>query len=111
MVNVYRKNTVYVVGHAKTSNDNAITERFKLFFIGFVIDTDLDEVVDAKSTATIDITSEFIKSMFLGQKFDKYYKEIEDEVKRRYFGTSQRAIIVAYKDAVKKYTEVKQRYY
>lgn len=108
---MYDKNTVYIVGHAKTSNDNAITEHFKLFFIAFVIDTELDEVIDAKSTATLDITSEFIRSMFIGQKFDKYYKEIEEEIRRRYFGTSQRAIIVAYKDAVKKYTEIKQRYY
>ena len=30
---MYNKNTVYVIGHGKTSSDNAITEKFKLFFM------------------------------------------------------------------------------
>ena len=108
---MYDKNTVYIIGHGKTTKDNAITEQFKIFFIGFVIDKDTDEVVDAACSATISTTSEFVASIFVGRKFDKYYKDIEEEVKKRYFGSSQIAIIVSYKDAFKKYREVKERYY
>ena len=50
---MYDKSTVYIVGHGKTSSDNAITSNFKIFFIGFVIDTADDTIVDLESTATI----------------------------------------------------------
>ncbi|MBC8591359.1 DUF3870 domain-containing protein [Wansuia hejianensis] len=108
---MYDKNTVYVIGHGKTSADNAITDQFKLFFIGFVIDSQTDEVVDLSCSATIPTTQEFIASIFVGKKFDRYREEIEREVFRRYFGTSQKAIIISYKDALKKYKEVKLKYY
>lgn len=108
---MYDKETVYIIGHGKTNKDNAITQMFKIFFIGFVIDTKTDKVVDLSCSATIPTTSQFIISLFLGKPFDKYYEEIEREIKRRYFGSSQKAIIIAYKDALKKYLEVKAKYY
>lgn len=64
---MYDKNTVYVIGHGKTSADNAITDQFKLFFIGFVIDSQTDEVVDLSCSATIPTTQEFIASIFVGK--------------------------------------------
>lgn len=108
---MYDKNTVYIIGHGRTSNDNAITEQFKIFFIGFVVDTQTDEIVDLGCSATVATTQEFIASIFVGQKFDRHYEEIDTEVMKRYFGTSQRAILVAYKDALKKYKEVKEMFY
>lgn len=108
---MYDKDTVYIIGHAKTNTDNAITEHFKIFFMGFVVDITNDEVVDLGCSATIPVTQEFIASIFVGRKFDRFYEDIETEVMRRYFGSSQRAIIVAYKDALKKYSEVKSKYY
>lgn len=108
---MYGKKTVYVIGHGRTSNDNAITQHFKIFFIGFVVDVDTDEIVDLGCSATINTTQTFIASIFIGRRFDRYYEDIEDEIMRRYFGTSQKAIIIAYKDALKKYHEVKGRYY
>lgn len=108
---MYDENTVYVLGHGKTSSNNAITERFNIFFIGFVIDTETDLVIDLSCASTISTTQKFIKSIFVGEKFDKYYKEIEEEILRRYFGSSQKAIIVAYKDAYKKYKNIISNYY
>lgn len=108
---MYDKNTVYVIGHGKTNKDNAITEQFKIFFIGFVIDTETDKVVDLSCSSTIFTTREFIVSIFMDRKFDKYYEDLENEIMRRYFGSSQKAIVIAYKDALKKYLEVKSKYY
>lgn len=108
---MYSKSTVYIVGHGKTSCDNAITSNFKIFFIGFVIDTEDDSIVDLECSATVSITSRFVKSLFLGKSFSKYDSEIEEEIKRRYYGTSQKAIIASYKDAIKKYQEIKEKYY
>lgn len=108
---MYDKNTVYIVGHGRTSVDNAITAQFKIFFIGFVVDLKNDEILDLSCSATISTTSKFIASMLIGKKLDFYREEVEEEIERRYFGTSQKAIIVAYKDAIKKYNEIKNKYY
>ncbi len=108
---MYSKDTVYIVGHGKTSCDNAITSNFKIFFIGFVVDTTDDSIVDLECSATISITSRFVHDLFIGKTFSEYNSEIEAEIARRYYGTSQKAIIAAYKDAVKKYREIKEKYY
>lgn len=108
---MYDKSTVYIVGHGKTSNDNAITSNFKIFFIGFVIDTVDDSIVDMECSATISITSRFVRELFVGKSFKEYDPTIEEEITRRYYGTSQKAIITAYKDAIKKYKDIKEKYY
>ncbi|MDM8534461.1 DUF3870 domain-containing protein [Clostridiaceae bacterium HSG29] len=100
---MYNENSIYIIGHGRTGNDNAITEQFKIFFIGFVVDKETDEVIDLGCSATISITEQFIKSIFIGKKFDKYDEEIEKRIMTGYFGSSQKAILIAYKDAVKKY--------
>ena len=104
---MYKDTTVYVLGHGKTSSDNAITSTFKIFFIGFVIDRETDEIVDLECSATIDITKRFVHDLFIGRSFADYDEELVESVKNRYFGTSQKAIIIAYKDALKKYKEIK----
>lgn len=108
MIILYKKSTVYVVGHGRTGSDNAITDKFKIFFIGFVIDTENDEIVNLGSSTTIAITEEFIKSIFIGSKFNEYNKDLEEEITNRYFGSSQKAIVIAYKDALKKYLSIKK---
>ena len=108
---MYSKDTVYIVGHGKTSCDNAITSNFKIFFIGFVVDTITDEIVDLECSATVSVTSRFVHDLFIGKSFAEYDPELEKEILRRYYGTSQKAIITSYKDAVKKYKEIKDKYY
>lgn len=103
--------TVYIVGHAKTNTDNAITEQFKIFFISFVVNVKTDTIVDLGCASTLDVTNRFIRSMFLGRRFDMDMSDVEAEVPRRYFGSSQKAILVAYKEAVNKYFKVKSKFY
>jgi hypothetical protein len=111
MTNLFSKSTLYIVGHGKTNNDNAITEHYKIFFIGFVIDVKNDEIIDLGSSTTIEVTANFIKSLFIGKSFSKYSEELENEITLRYFGSSQKAIITAYKDALKKYESIKLKHY
>lgn len=107
MDKTYKETTVYVLGHGKTSSDNAITSTFKIFFIGFVIDMETDEIVDLECSATIDITKRFVHDLFVGRSFAEYDAELVESIGKRYFGTSQKAIVIAYKDALKKYREIK----
>lgn len=107
---MYDKDTVYIVGNSKTTTDNAITFRFNSFYVGFVVDTKTDRIVDVSCTSTIRTTEQFIGSLLIGKSLGKVDEELEKEIKQRYHGSSQKAIIVAYKDGVKKYLEVKERY-
>lgn len=102
--------TVYIIGESRTNMDNAITVIYNSFYIAFEVNLETDEIIDAGCSHTMSITEKFIKSIFIGKNINEYDK-IEQEVKRRYHGTSQKAVIVSYKDALKKYLEVKKKYY
>ena len=108
---MYDENSVYVVGNAKTNSENAITSIYNSFYIGFVVDSETNKIIDLSCSSTIRTTNEFIKSLFIGKIMENLSEDLEKDIQRRYHGSSQRAIIVAYKDAVKKYKEIKQKYF
>jgi hypothetical protein len=103
-------NTVYIVGESRTNMDNAITVIYNSFYIGFEINVETDEIVDLGCTHTLKITENFIKKIFVGKNIVKFEKNAEEVIKKRYHGTSQKAVIVSYKDALKKYMEVKKKF-
>ena len=106
---MYEASTVYIVGNSKTNTENAITTLYNSFYIGFVIEPGDGRIVDVSCSSTIRTTDEFVKSMFIGKSMGSDDVSLEDEVKRRYHGSSQKAIIVAYKDAAKKYAEIRAK--
>ena len=108
---MYDKNTIYIVGHGRTGKNNPITEHYNIFFIGFVVEVETGKIIDLECSCTISITERFVHSLFLEKSLADFNENLEEEIERRYFGSSRRAIIVAYKDAIKKYNEAKNKYY
>ena len=106
---MYDASTVYLVGNSKTNTDNAITTLYKSFYIGFVVEPGSGRIIDVGCASTLRTTDEFVRSIFVGKAMGKDDEELEAEVKRRYHGSSQRAIVVAYKDAAKKLAEIQGR--
>jgi hypothetical protein len=106
---MYPKNTIYIIGHGRTGANNAITKYYQQFFIGFVIDVETDVIVDVSCTHMIDTTEKFIRSIFLSKNM-LISSEIEEEINKRYFASSQKAIFIAFKDAQSKYREIKDKY-
>ena len=102
--------TVYIIGESRTNMDNAITVIYNSFYIAFEIDAKTDIIIDMGCTHTIDITESFFKKIFINRNILDCDK-LEQEIKRRYHGTSQKAMIVSYMDAIKKYQEIKSKYY
>jgi len=98
----YDKDTIYVIGDAQSSVNNPITQQFTAFFIGLVVDTTNHKIVDAGCSSTIPITSEFVRSIFIGHNM-LALDVVTEEIKQRYHGSSQKTLIVAFKDAHKKY--------
>jgi len=110
MKEIYDKNSIYIVGSSKTSSSNAITTNFNEFFIGFVVNKKDDKIIDLSCTSILRTTEKFIWSIFINKQLNEYDISIENDIRNRYFGSSQKAIIVAYKDAFKKYKEIKKSY-
>ncbi|WP_438433138.1 DUF3870 domain-containing protein [Gorillibacterium sp. sgz500922] len=98
----YAKSTLYVIGDAQASVNNPITQQYSAFFIGLVVDSTDHTILDAACSSTIALTSDFVKSIFIGHSI-LALEPVAEEIRRRYHGSSQKALIVAFKDAQKKY--------
>lgn len=103
----YDEDTIYVVGDAKSPQNNPITEKFKAYFLALVIDPKTHLIVDVECSTTLALTNKFIRGFFIGQHI--HNNDISTDITQRYLGSSQKALIVAFKDAQKKYAQHLQR--
>ena len=103
---MFADNTIYIVGNAKSQQNNPITHHYGQFFIGFVVERETGRIVACGSSATVSTTAEFICSLFAGKSMRDEFEVIRQQVETRYFGSSQKAILVAYKDAQKKFSRI-----
>ena len=103
---MFPESTLYIVGNAKSQQNNPITHQYGQFFIGFVVDRETGKIVTCGTSSTIQTTNDFICSIFIGKSLQDDVQVIKQELERRYFGSSQKAILVAYKDAQKKFSRI-----
>ncbi|MGE5678721.1 MAG: DUF3870 domain-containing protein [Pseudomonadota bacterium] len=103
----YPENSLYIVGNSKSQVNNPITQLYGQFFISYIVDQDTGKILDAECNAIIDITNKFIEDIFIGENMNTDYETIKNRIIRRYLGSSQKAILVAFKDAQKKYHDNK----
>lgn len=95
----YQDSTIYLVGHAKVSDDNPIKSSYDIIFFPFVVDAVTHRIIDVSCNSVLDITRGFVRSLLVGCDLLDGVDEIATKVRRRYFGSSQKAIIAAVKDA------------
>lgn len=95
----------YIVGNAKTNLDNPITKNYNKFFLAFIVSDKDDIILETEVSSILKITN--VREIFVGKNFIKDQDKIIAEVERTYLGSSQKSIIVAYKDAIKKYIKSK----
>lgn len=95
--------SVFVIGESRTNADNAITKMYGTFYMAFEIDDDTCEVLDFSCTHTIDTTQSYLRKLFLGQNFVEIDGWLEETLNSRYGGSSRKAVLVAYRDALKRW--------
>lgn len=83
-------------------------QQYNGFFIAFVVERDSGKIIDAECSSTISLTSAFIQSIFVGQSLLES-DFLLNEIETRYFGSSQKAIMVAYRNALIKYNQLKTK--
>ena len=101
--------SVYVIGESRTNEDNAITKTYGSFYMAFEVHDVTFEVLDFSCTHTINATERFLAKMFLGERFPDIENWLEGELERRYGGSSRKAVVVAYRDALKRWRKMTRR--
>ncbi len=99
-------NSVYVIGESRTNADNAITKTYGSFFMAFEIADDTREILDFSCTHTIETTQTFLRKVFLGQDFVDADNWLAKVLESRYSGSSRRAVLASYHDALKRYRDL-----
>ena len=92
-----------VIGNAKSQQGNPITHTYSQFFATFIVAPDSGEIVDVEVSVVLDLTKRFLQGLFVGRSLADVDEELLEEIRTRYLGSSQKALQVVYKDAVKKY--------
>ena len=98
----------YVIGESRTNADNAITTIYGSFYMAFEVDCETEEVIRFGCTHTLDVTEQFLKDLFLGRHFPSIEEWLEPTLKRYYGGSSRRAVLTGYRDALKRYHTMKE---
>ena len=100
---IYGKNTIYVLGTAKISKNDPITDMFSTFFIGIILNKESGIIVDSTCNMVRDVTTDFIRSILIDYNLIDDIDQIVYEIQTRFFGIAQKAIVASIKDARNKY--------
>lgn len=95
--------TIYLSAYAKLPTDMPSGEVYKSLDIGLIIDYDTNKIEGASITLITDETKEFLKQIITGYNLKNGIEPLVEEIKKRYFGNSQKAICVALKLIYEKY--------
>lgn len=101
--------TLYITGEARTNMDNAITRIYGVFYMAFEVAEQTEEIVDVDCNVTLELTRNFIRRLFLHRRMVQDSTFLEQEVNTRYFGSSGRAILAAYRDARQHYRQIVEK--
>ena len=102
----YSEDSLLIVGNSRTTSDNPITLQYSQFFLSLVVDPSTGEIADCGASVTVEATNRFIRDLFVGRRMIRDDALIVAQVQDRYHGSSQKAIVAAYRDAVKKFREI-----
>ena len=92
-----------IVGNSRTQQKNPIMLRYSRFFITFIVDGETGEVLDLDASVMLKATNEFITELFFGCTLANTDQELLESIRCTYMASSQKAIQMAYLDAVRKY--------
>ena len=102
------KDTIYIIGIAKSQQHNPITQQYGRFLLGFVVNRNTGDILSCGSTVVMKSTYDFLDELFQGRNIEADGELIRSEIENRYFGASQKAILVAYRDAQRRFRLYRQ---
>lgn len=98
------KKTFLFGGYSQFPQGTPGHEIFKYFGIGFIVAPDTWEIIDVSSTFLTELSSSFIRSVFIGKNIKNGgVSEGIKEFEARYFCKGKRTIVAAIIEAEKSY--------
>ncbi|OCS92500.1 DUF3870 domain-containing protein [Caryophanon latum] len=101
---MFHDQIIYVIGDAQVSQNNPISKQYNQFFLGVAVDRSNGIIVDVDCSATVSLTVKFIASLLVNYNIND--EKIVSNIQNRYFGSSQKALLVAFKDVQRKYNQI-----
>lgn len=105
---MFPEDSLYIVGNAKVQQHNPIALQYGQFFLGLVVEKESECIIECEASVTLPLTGQFIRSLLLGKRLLADAPHIQRAIEGRYFGSSAKAIMVAVRDAQKKYQQICQ---
>ena len=100
---MYGNDTILVVGQAKPSREDAIYNLHGEFYISLVVEKESGRILDVECNTILSVTRNFIASIFIWKSLRTDLKELEQEIRSRYFALTQKPLIACMKDAYNRY--------
>lgn len=105
----YGENTVYFVSYSKLPQETSATYVHKVVGVGFLINIKTGIIEDIMVTLISDLCQEFLAFLIIGHNIERDgIDEIVEKVEKRFFGYSQKAVIVAMKGVYSRYLQWKK---
>ncbi|MBC8014407.1 MAG: DUF3870 domain-containing protein [Sporomusaceae bacterium] len=104
----YGKDTIFITGVAKPAKDDPIASIYDVFFISLIVDKNTDRIVNISCNTASNMTGDFIRSLLIDRNMAEDLGAMEGEIRSRFFGLVQKALIVSLKDAYNRYMMVKK---
>lgn len=111
---MYPKSTVYFSGSAKLPGTIPSERVHEIVNVGVMVDTNTGEVIDMSSTLFSNGAQRFLEYLIIGQNIGTLEgrEELLKEINEKYFGDSQKAIMMSLKtiyERYQKYIECKNK--
>ena len=101
--------TIIFSGFAKLPSNASMQSQPGVLAIEIEVDPYDMKIIDVACNCLPALGAKFITALLVGQKMENGLTEIIKEIRERYISTTQRAMIAAIEDALKRYMEYKSR--
>ncbi|KLU58881.1 hypothetical protein CEB3_c48990 [Peptococcaceae bacterium CEB3] len=101
--------TMLITGQAKPSKEDVISVVYESFFVSLIVDGETDIILDVTCNTIRDMTTDFIRSLIVGQNLITGIDDILRDIRCRFFGLVQKPLVVALKDAHNRYVMIKKK--
>lgn len=103
--------TIYFVSYSKLPADISATYVHEVVGVGFLINVKTGIIEDVMVTLISDLVKEFLAYLIIGHNIEEGIDNIIEKIEKRFFGQSQKAVIVAIKGVYRRYLQWKATQY
>ena len=79
------------------------TKTRSLWYISLIVERDTGKILELDCNTILEVTKQFVASMFVGKSLRTDVPLIEKEIRERYFALTQKPLIACMKDACNRY--------